>query len=80
MVRCAERDRLAGFLNDRGVETLIHYPIPAHQQRSLIEVKRDPCGLQNAERHAKECLSIPSHPQLRDDEVATIVASVNAFE
>ncbi len=80
VVRCPERDRLAAFLSDRGVETLVHYPIPAHQQRSLTGIRRDPCGLPNAERHANECLSIPCHPQLSDDEVSTIIASLNAFE
>jgi dTDP-4-amino-4,6-dideoxygalactose transaminase len=79
VVRCAERDRLAGFLNDRGIETLVHYPIPAHEQRSLTGVRRDPRGLPNAELHARECLSIPCHPQLLDEEVATVIASLNAF-
>jgi dTDP-4-amino-4,6-dideoxygalactose transaminase len=80
VIRCAERDRLAGFLSDRGIETLVHYPIPAHEQRSLTGVRRDARGLPNAELHARECLSIPCHPQLLDDEVAAVLASLNAFE
>ncbi|HLM01516.1 MAG TPA: DegT/DnrJ/EryC1/StrS family aminotransferase, partial [Pyrinomonadaceae bacterium] len=30
VVRCAERERLQNFLKERGVETLIHYPVPPH--------------------------------------------------
>jgi dTDP-4-amino-4,6-dideoxygalactose transaminase len=80
VVRCSDRDRLASFLTDRGIETLAHYPIPAHKQESLSGIRHDPRGLPHAERHAKECLSIPCHPQLRDDEVASVIAAVNAFE
>jgi dTDP-4-amino-4,6-dideoxygalactose transaminase len=80
VVRSRERDRLARFLSDRGIETLVHYPIPAHEQRSLSGIRRDPAGLPHAERHASDCLSIPCHPQLRDDEVATVITGVNAFE
>ena len=80
VVRCSDRDALASFLTDRGIETLVHYPIPAHRQQSLSGIRHDPRGLPHAERHAKECLSIPCHPQLRDDEVAGVIAAVNAFE
>jgi dTDP-4-amino-4,6-dideoxygalactose transaminase len=80
VVRSAARDRLASFLRDRGVEALVHYPISAHQQRSLAGIRCDPSGLPRAERHARECLSIPCHPQLHDDEVAAVAAHLNAFE
>ena len=79
VVRCAERDRLAAFLKERNIETLIHYPIPAHRQGCCDSITRDQEGLPNAERHARECLSIPCHPQLRDDEVERVIAALNAF-
>ena len=63
------RDRLARTLRDNGIETPVHYPIAAHRQESLTGIRCDPRGLPHAERHADECLSIPCHPQLTDDEV-----------
>jgi dTDP-4-amino-4,6-dideoxygalactose transaminase len=80
VVRCAERDRLANFLREHGIETLIHYPIPAHRQRCCQNVRYDPRGLPSAESHAEQCLSLPSHPQLSDDDVAKIIATINQFE
>jgi dTDP-4-amino-4,6-dideoxygalactose transaminase len=79
-VRCAERNRLANFLKENGIETLIHYPIPAHHQGCCKGVRCDPRGLPNAESHAEQCLSLPCHPQLRDDDVARVVSTINQFE
>jgi dTDP-4-amino-4,6-dideoxygalactose transaminase len=80
VVRCSERDRLARYLGSRDIETFVHYPIPAHLQRSLTGITCDARGLIHAERHSNECLSIPCHPQLADHEVSDVVASLNAFE
>lgn len=80
VVRCAERDRLAQFLKDHGVETLIHYPIAAHQQDCCKNIRCDSRGLGNAERHAAQCLSLPCHPQLQEDEIETVIAAINQFE
>jgi dTDP-4-amino-4,6-dideoxygalactose transaminase len=79
VVCCHERDRLASHLKARGVETLIHYPVPVHHQPPCREVKCDPSGLVEAERHAASCLSIPCHPFLSDAEVSTIIEAINDF-
>lgn len=79
VITCTERDRLAEYLRARGVQTLIHYPVPVHRQKPTSALRRDPKGLSICERHAATCLSLPCSPHLSDDEVATIVASVNAF-
>jgi len=79
VIHCRERDRLSNFLKERGIETLIHYPIPAHRQEGCRDIRIDPEGLPNAERHAAHCLSIPCHPQLRDEQVTAILAALNDF-
>ena len=79
VVRCPDRDRLAKFLNENGVETLIHYPIAAHHQGCCGNVRSDPRGLSSAEIHSKQCLSLPCHPQLSDDDVSKIVDVINQF-
>lgn len=80
VICCNERERLANHMKTRGVETLIHYPVPAHLQPPCRDVRRDPAGLVEAERHAAVCLSIPCHPFLTDAEVSTIVEAVNDFK
>ncbi len=79
VVRCAERDRLAHFLKEHGIETSIHYPIPAHRQGCCKNIRSDPHGLPNAESHAEQCLSLPCQPQLHDDEVEAVIAAINQF-
>lgn len=79
VITCCQRVRLSGFLEERGVATLIHYPIPVHQQPPFRDVSRDPQGLTASERHAGKCLSIPCHPQMSNADVAHVIEAVNDF-
>lgn len=79
VIRCSERDRLAAYLRDHGVSSLIHYPIPVHHQQPCSWVKIDPYGLTHAEKHAATCLSIPCHPQLSDNDVTKVITTINEF-
>jgi dTDP-4-amino-4,6-dideoxygalactose transaminase len=79
VVACSERDRLAAHLKERGIEALIHYPVPVHEQPPTKDIRRDPRGLEAAERHAATCLSLPCHPQMSDEDVAAVIKGVNSF-
>lgn len=76
---CEQRDRLAQHLRARGIESLIHYPIPVHLQEPCTGLRRDPEGLKAAEHHGNTCISIPCHPQLTDAEVAGVIRALNDF-
>jgi dTDP-4-amino-4,6-dideoxygalactose transaminase len=80
VIRCPGRDRLAAYLRDRGVSSLIHYPIPVHHQQPCSGVRIDPHGLTHAEQHAAECLSIPCHPRMSDNDAADVIATINEFK
>jgi dTDP-4-amino-4,6-dideoxygalactose transaminase len=79
VVNARERDRLAEHLQRCEVQSLIHYPVPVHEQPPCTHFRRDPSGLPNAERHARSCLSLPCHPQLSDADVSRVIGAVNAF-
>ena len=79
VITCEERERLSGFLEERGVATLIHYPMPVHHQPPCRDIRRDPQGLAASEGHAGECLSLPCHPQLSNADVAHVIKVVNDF-
>ncbi len=79
VVLCDERDHLAAHLRERGVETLVHYPVPAHLQKPSLSIRRDPSGLRTAELHAARCLSIPCHPQMSDSDVEEVIDAINSF-
>jgi dTDP-4-amino-4,6-dideoxygalactose transaminase len=79
VVLCKERDLLQAHLTNCGVQSLIHYPVPVHHQAALKTVKRDPKGLITSENHAKNCLSLPCHPQMSNSEVDEVIKSINDF-
>jgi dTDP-4-amino-4,6-dideoxygalactose transaminase len=79
VLQCPERDRLSAHLKRRGVDTLIHYPLPVHRQPPCRNLPRDPRGLHVAEEHGDTCLSIPCHPQLSDTEVDSVIQALNDF-
>ncbi len=80
VVRCESRDALQAHLHAHGVQTLIHYPIPVHQQPPCLDIRRDPQGLGHSELHAARCLSLPCHPQMSHTDAAAVIAAINAFE
>jgi dTDP-4-amino-4,6-dideoxygalactose transaminase len=79
VVTSDDRDALAAHLAARGVQTLIHYPVPVHHQDPCKDLARDPRGLAAAERHAATCLSLPCHPQLTDTQVECVIDAVNSY-
>jgi dTDP-4-amino-4,6-dideoxygalactose transaminase len=82
-VFCEARDDLQKFLKDRGVETLIHYPIPPHKQEAFAgALSRDELRHGNipiAEELARTELSIPMGPAMTDEQVAYVIETINAY-
>jgi dTDP-3-amino-3,4,6-trideoxy-alpha-D-glucose transaminase len=72
------RDALQAHLSAAGIDTLIHYPVPLHEQPALAAYARDACPV--AARAGRELLSLPIHPRLTDDEATRVAASVGAFQ
>ena len=79
VVRSERRDELQRHLLNREIECLSHYPVPVHLQTPTKDLRRDPAGLAETERHARQCLSIPCHPYLRPDEVSAVIHAMNSF-
>ena len=80
VITCLKRDALQAHLLKKGVQSLIHYPVPVHQQKSCSEIARDPSGLHKSEKHASMCLSLPCHPQMSDADIEWVIDSVNSFQ
>ena len=79
VVTSRHRQDLQSHLLGLGIQTLIHYPIPIHKQKPCMAFKSDPKGLKVSDGHAAECLSLPCHPQLTDNEIANVIDGVNSF-
>lgn len=72
VVRTPRRDAVAAALRQRGVETLIHYPLPPHRQAAYASLALPAQPV--AERLASEVLSLPIGPQLSPDQAHYVVA------
>lgn len=77
-ILCTRRDELQAFLKENGVGTLIHYPIPPHQQECYRELSD--IDLPVTERIAREELSIPIGPCISLGEVETVTKLINSFK
>lgn len=76
-VLCSERNRLQCYLEERGVHTMIHYPIPPHRQQCYSRLSH--LHLPITEKiHATE-LSIPCNQVLTDAEVEHVAGLLQAF-
>ena len=76
-VLCDQRDKLQAYLTDRGIQTLIHYPIPPHRQEAYKEWNN--LSLPVTERIHQTELSIPISPVLTDGDAAKVVEALNTF-
>lgn len=80
VITCKHRDELQLYLKTNNIQSLIHYPIPIHQQESCLKISRSPNGLGNSELHAATCLSLPCHPQMSDSDVKNVIDVMNSFK
>jgi len=73
-VLCAKREQLQLELHQRGIETIIHYPIPPHKQQCYSEWNG--LSLPITERIHREELSLPLNSIMTDEEVDMVIAQM----
>jgi dTDP-4-amino-4,6-dideoxygalactose transaminase len=66
------RDELKKYLEEKGIGCAVHYPIPIHRQPFYQSLGYKD-NLPEAERASREVLSLPVHPALSAEELATII-------
>ncbi len=74
-VLCAQREKLQQELHQRGIETIIHYPIPPHKQQCYSHWAQ--LSMPITERIHNEELSLPLNPTMTDDEVQLVISQVS---
>lgn len=79
VVRSRERDFLLKFLRDREIGALVHYPVPVHLQPAYSGRLSTGKGLPETEKAAREVLSLPMYPELREEEVVRVVGAIREF-
>jgi len=79
VVRTSKRNELQKYLNEKGIGTLIHYPIVPHMQEALKFLDHKKNDFPIAERIAETCLSLPLWPGLLREEVSYVSKCIKFF-
>ena len=77
VIRCEQREALQKHLLERGIQTLIHYPIPPHKQEAYKEW--DGLNYPVSELIHDQIISLPLDPTISDEEVQAVIEACNLF-
>jgi dTDP-3-amino-3,4,6-trideoxy-alpha-D-glucose transaminase len=78
VVRTPRREELRRLLADRGVGTLVHYPLPVHLQPAYRDLGNGIGSLPVTERVVEEILSLPMFPELSEDDQDRVITAMSA--
>ena len=79
VIRTKYRDSLKEYLESKGVQCGIHYPIPVHLQPPYTKLGLKDGMYPEAEQLSREVLSLPMYPNLSNEEIEYIVTSIEEF-
>lgn len=79
VVHCERRDELMEYLKERGIGTLIHYPIPPHLSEAYQYLGKKEGDYPIAEKNAREVLSLPMYNGMTQQEETMVIEAINAF-
>jgi len=76
VIRTKSRESLRTYLRERGIGTLIHYPVPVHRQPAYANRLSGNRPLPRTEEAAGQILSLPMYPELTADQVQTVAREI----
>lgn len=79
VVRTSKRDSLKAFLEEKGIGTMIHYPVPPHLQEAYASQGQGRGSFPITEKLAATSLSLPLWPGMTTEQVAQVISSVRSF-
>lgn len=77
VIRTENRDELKSYLSSKGIETMIHYPIPPHKQKAMKDWNH--LSFPITEKIHNEVLSIPIYGCLAESEIDAIINALNGY-
>jgi dTDP-4-amino-4,6-dideoxygalactose transaminase len=77
VIRTEQREKLHNFLSQNDIQTLIHYPMPPHQQQAYAEWNNIKFPI--SEKIHNEVLSLPISPCLTEDEALFVCEKITSF-
>ena len=79
VIQCDKRDELKQYLLEKGIETVIHYPIPIHLQPAASSLGYSKGDFPVTETQSERILTLPIHPYLQEDTIIQISNCINTF-
>lgn len=79
-IRCNRRAELEKFLNEKGISTNKHYPIPIHLQKCYTDLGFKVGDFPIAEEISATELSIPMYYGMTEKEIQYVIDAINAFK
>lgn len=76
VIRVADRDRVRAALDEQGVASGIHYPVPIHLQPAYAHLGHGQGSFPVAEEAGRDMISLPMYPELTDEQIDYVVAAV----
>lgn len=80
VVRVKNRVKLQDYLKKEGIGTMVHYPIPVHLQPAYRYLAKSKGSFPEAEKAAKEILSLPFFPEIEVEEQKHVVKKIEDFQ
>ena len=79
VVRVSQRDALAAFLKEKGIETSIHYPVALPFLKAYNYLQNKTADFPIAYSYQDEILSLPMYPELTNEMMNYVANSINEF-
>jgi dTDP-4-amino-4,6-dideoxygalactose transaminase len=78
-IRAPQRDELAAYLKERGIGTMIYYPVPLHLQGLYAGLGYGNGSLPASEAACREVLSLPMYPELTEEQQQQVARAISEF-
>ena len=79
VIRSKNRDALQKYLQKKGIDTLIHYPIPPHRQGAYRDLFETGCDFPITDTLASSILSLPIGPHISEEHVQVVGETIGSF-
>lgn len=79
VIRTDKRNELAEYLKSKNIETAIHYPVALHNMEAYRYLNYQPDDFPIANQYQNQILSLPMYPELTEDQIEYIAASIKDF-
>ena len=75
-IEVSDRDEFQKSMQESGIPTAVHYPVPLHQQAAMAYLGHTLGDFPHAEKASQRVISLPMHPYLQESEQMKVVEAV----